>query len=367
MGHLNEGTLRRLYDEPLAVSDAERTHYAGCQTCRREFAVVAADARATGTVLAGASPEVDAAAALRRFRATENRQASPAPRRSFGTWLQSRPRAFRPLAAGLVAVAMVGVLAATGVAQNLFDLIQPTSVAVVPISSTDLRALPDLSRFGTTTVSGGKSESVAGAAAAAAVTGFAVPKAGSLPSGVGQGPKYTVMPTSTGTFTFNAEMARAEAAREGKTIPAMPAGMDGSTLIVTVGPAVLELYGDIPQDGSQKVGQILAIGKMQAPRVQSTGVTLAQLEGYLAAMPGVSPQLAAQIKAIGDPSATLPIPVPVDRASAQQVTVQGVQGIAIGDSTGLGSGVIWIKDGFVYGVAGTFTQDQVLAVANSLA
>ena len=77
-------------------------------------------------------------------------------------------------------------------------------------------------------------------------------------------------------------------------------------------------------------------------------------------------QLAAQIRAIKDPSSTLPVPIPVDMATSKKVTVQGVEGIFVGDSTGLGSAVIWQKDGIVYGVAGTLTEQQVLAVANSL-
>jgi hypothetical protein len=48
------------------------------------------------------------------------------------------------------------------------------------------------------------------------------------------------------------------------------------------------------------------------------------------------------------------------------VQVQGVPGYAVGDNTGLGSGVIWEKGGIIYGVAGTLSQDAVLSVANSL-
>ena len=56
----------------------------------------------------------------------------------------------------------------------------------------------------------------------------------------------------------------------------------------------------------------------------------------------------------------------IKAATSKKVSVQGVEGIFVGDSTGLGSAVIWQKDGIVYGVAGTLTEQQVLAVANSL-
>jgi hypothetical protein len=48
------------------------------------------------------------------------------------------------------------------------------------------------------------------------------------------------------------------------------------------------------------------------------------------------------------------------------VSVHGVTGLFIGDSTGLGSAVIWQQNGLVYIVGGTLTEAEVLAVANSL-
>jgi hypothetical protein len=99
--------------------------------------------------------------------------------------------------------------------------------------------------------------------------------------------------------------------------------------------------------------------------VTSTGVSVTQLEDYLLQQPGISPQLAADIKAIGDPTHTLPIPVPVQYATSSDVTVQGVQGVALGDNTGAGAAVIWIK-GNVFFVGGTLKQSQLLTIANQL-
>jgi len=46
--------------------------------------------------------------------------------------------------------------------------------------------------------------------------------------------------------------------------------------------------------------------------------------------------------------------------------VQNVDGLALGDNTGLGAGVIWIKGNTVYAVAGTLKQSQILVIANNL-
>ena len=126
---------------------------------------------------------------------------------------------------------------------------------------------------------------------------------------------------------------------------------------MVTGRAALQREGDIPS---------LVVAEAAQPRITSTGASVKEIEDYLLAQPGVSPQLASEIRAIGDPSTTLPIPIPMERATAQTVQVQGVSGLAVGDNTGLGSGVIWEKDGVVYGVAGALPESQILTIANSL-
>ena len=150
--------------------------------------------------------------------------------------------------------------------------------------------------------------------------------------------------------------------------------MDGSKLFITGGPAVVTFYSDstAPTGATGATGASpfsgmpkLIVAQGRPPVVQSDGVTVDELR-LSARAARYLPQLAAQIRAIKDPSTTLPVPIPVDMATSKKVTVQGVEGIFVGDSTGLGSAVIWQKDGIVYGVAGTLTEQQVLAVANSL-
>ncbi len=110
----------------------------------------------------------------------------------------------------------------------------------------------------------------------------------------------------------------------------------------------------------------LVVVQMRVPTVASDGVSLDALRAYLLAQPGVSPQLAAQIRAISDPAHTLPVPVPAGQASTKNVKVRGTDGLFVGDSTGLGSGVVWRSGEFVFGVAGTLTESELLAVAGSL-
>lgn len=139
----------------------------------------------------------------------------------------------------------------------------------------------------------------------------------------------------------------------------MPARINGSTLQVTVGTAVAATYGtgELPD---------LVVGQMAAPKIMSTGVTVQELENYVLSLPDVPSTLATQLRSLGDPTTTLPLPIPVDMAQSQKVSVQGVEGVAIGDQTGAGSVVIWEKNGMIYGVGGPLKESDVLATANSL-
>ncbi len=58
--------------------------------------------------------------------------------------------------------------------------------------------------------------------------------------------------------------------------------------------------------------------------------------------------------------------MPIQYATSTQVQVQGVQGVALGDNTGLGAAVIWIKGGSVFFVGGSVKQDEALSIANHL-
>ncbi|HEX6488943.1 MAG TPA: hypothetical protein VF137_08765 [Candidatus Dormibacteraeota bacterium] len=353
MKHLEDGALRRLYDDPLAVSDAERAHFARCAECGERFDTVAADARRAAALLEVTPATVDVGPAL----ATAKRPRQPV-KVAFQRRLPWRPA----LAGGLAAAAIVAV-AVTGAAQQLFTIAQPSQIAVVPVTTSELQAMPDLSQFGTVSWNGRPDlTTVADAAAAATAAGFAAPPAVTPPAGAPATPTYGVIAASTATFTFSAAKAQAWAAVHNVTLPVMPASMDGASLELNVGPAIVELFGTPGQQGLPE----LAVGKMRAPTLQSTGPSVKEIEDYLLSVPGFPAGLAAQLRAIGDPTTTLPLPVPVNRVTTQQVTINGVTGTAIGDDTGLGAGVIWVTHGFVYGVAGTVSQDQVTTIAESV-
>jgi hypothetical protein len=242
-----------------------------------------------------------------------------------------------------------------------------------------LQSLPNLSAYGT--MSGGPvrlgKSSVAGheqgsralqtrsAAQAAALAGTSLHEPGWLPSGVPSTLSYQVMPASTATFTYSAAKVRASAAATGKALPPMPPSLDGSSIRATVGPVVMTTYGSVSIHRKDAVPDLVIL-QAPAPSVASTGASVQQILDYLLAQPGISPALVTEIKAIGDPTSTLPIPIPIDLATAQSVQINGASGLAIGDNTRVGSGVVWEQDGMVYGVAGGMPESDILAIARSL-
>lgn len=367
MAHLTDGTIRRLVDDPESIPAADARHFEGCTECQARKAAAVEDSAAIATLLAVPEAKLDMGAALQRVRS------APDAKPRFGFRLPLMRPMSRPLMLGFAA-ALAGVaLLATVVANDLKLGYSPSSVTAVPITYADMQSLSQLSAYGSVTwTTQPQLQLVNSAAEAESLTGLKPPTASSLPAGVSTHITYAAMTQAVAVFTFNASQASAAAAAGGKSLPALPAGLDGAQLTVTVGPAVGEVYGTLqaPSSSTKSITAAdlpqLVVIESNAPSVTSTQVTPAELEGYLLKLPGLSPELTAAIKAIGNPSSTLPIPIPIQYATSTNVTVNGNPGVALGDNTGLGSGVIWVQHGELYAVAGTVKQSDVLNIANNL-
>jgi len=299
----------------------------------------------------------DAGAALGRLR-ERARAAGPSVRSSGTASFRAPLKWAGAAAAALVVAAALGV---TGVADSIFQIFEAKQFTAVNVAPGDLRTLEQLGAFGTLTWSQQPTpHQVASAAAASAATGIGAPTV-TVPARVSDPAAYAVLDRTTATFTFDAAKAAASAAKIGRTMAPMPARIDGSTLIFVGGPAIVVTYGT----GTGAPGVAVVVAK--TPTISSDRASIADIQGYLLAQPGISPELAAQIRGINDAASTLPLPIPVGRAATKPVTVHGVaNGLFVGDSTGLGSGVIWQQNGLVYLVGGTLTESETLAVANSL-
>ena len=369
MRHLNDGTLRRIVDEPLAMTAADQAHFDGCPECKARFARIAQGARSMAALLTVPAFDPDAAAALASVRTRIVRDEAARPPRWYERWIDRSTPRLRPLATPAIAVLLAAVLisgvAATGVMGRLIRVFQPSQIVAVQVSPSSGIAFNVLLDYGQVKwlPDAPKAQPVADGATAHALSGLPVLMPASMPTGVSGAVSYAVVSQATGSLTFDAARLTASAAKAGVRISPMPAAINGSTLVVSGGPALVEAWG---LSGTQGQAQIptLVIAQTRVPTVDSSGATTAQLEDYLLSQPGVPPDLAAQIKAIKDPSTTLPIPIPKGFATTETKQINGVQYLVI--KTALGAGVVWVKNGVIYAVGGQLTPDQVVAIATSL-
>jgi hypothetical protein len=367
--HLNDGTLRRIYDEPLALTAAEQAHFDACTECKTAFGAIANTARAATALLIVPEFEPQATAALPRVLKRIRAEEAARPRRWYERWLDHNSPRLRPMAtpaiAVLVAAALVTGVAVTGTAQSLFRVFEPAQIAPVQVSPSEFAASSALLDYGDVKwlPEAPKLQQLGDASTAAAQSGLPVLMPDALPKGVSGPVSFGVVSHATGSLKFNAQRLRASAAKAGVQVNPMPSSIDGSTLIVNGGPALVEVWGISGTAGEPGI-PTLVIAQTRIPTVDSSGATTAQLEDYLLSQPGVPPELAAQIKAIKDPSTTLPIPIPKGLATTESRQVNGAPAVLI--KAVLGTGVVWVRNGVIYAVGGQLTPDQVLAIATTL-
>ncbi len=391
MLHLPHELLRRYCDEADALLTSEKEHLLGCERCRAAYERVASNAQYARSALGTGEPKVDTAVALHRVQRsghsslTAALKAPASPR-----WFQLRGWHVA-VAASLMLALTIGFSSLSTYAGSFLAIFEPHQFAPVAISRTDmaqLQGLPNLEAFGTMNAPSGRLR----------VSTFSGPYDASryvrqrvlwpryLPPQIPRNTTFRVSDARTARFTFNAATARASASLKRAALPPMPPRIDGSTLQAIIGPVVISVYGNLPENMRTRAEEVrthraprrmdvqhfripeevVSIVQAPAPRIYSTGATVSEIEQYLLVQPGVSANLAAQIRAIGNPTTTLPIPIPMDRAIAHNVLVQGVTGLAVGDNTGVGSAVIWERSGIVYGVMAPLAVRETLAIANSL-
>jgi hypothetical protein len=344
--HLNDGALRRLYDEPLALEEETRAHYNDCAECQARFGAVADDARQTAALLAVPGATVDAEAALRQ---SKSRPVGAPPRlqlpalRSFG-WR-------KPAAAGLLAAALVATLAFTPLAQTVQKAFEPTAVKPVTVNEADM-------------------QEAATAQEASQQSGLPVLKVKSgLPDKFAQAPlSYGSVGQLGGTVVFTNKA---------------PSKLHGTTMTVQAGPGQAIVYGDVsramtagkqarsPQEAASAVGPMLTVIEMRAPKVTTSGASAATIKRVLLDQKGLSPTVREAIRSFDDPKGTLPLPIPADYATSRpSQPVHGAATTFVGDNTGLGAALIWVnpKTHIVYAIAGLgVTETDLLGVANGLA
>lgn len=357
MQHDDDETLRRSLEDDRPSGDA---HWQYCPQCRARRDEMLANATLAKRILEGTEPAVDVAAAYERA----------VMRGSSTAW--SWPRGLSGLA---VAAAVVLVLFFTPLgsrALQFLTIFEPQQFAPVAITDRDarqMRLIPYLRTFGILRSQRSQERQVADLVAARDLLDFSPRALPSVPVTLRNPVGYVVLPPSIVTYTFSAAKTRAYELRYRRALPPMPPGLDGTIVRVETGWALVTTYGNMPKDfrsAGHRFAEALVFAQARVPRATSTGASIATLENYLLSMPNVPPDVAQQLRAITDPQTTLPVPFRIDRQQAANVDVDGVRGLSIGDQTGLGSSIMWQKNGIIYFVAGPLKQSDILDLANTL-
>jgi hypothetical protein len=359
MHHVPSPVLRRLMDEPLAVPDLARRHLAGCGRCQAQSTEIDRDAALAARVL-GAPPEIadiDLEWILLQHRLSGHGAAQRPARRI--------PRRLVNVSVGAGTAVVAGVLAVGAAAAAVLTTVYaPTQVAPVRVNANDLQAIESITGIGRLSgglqpsgstqlafgelswTTAGRTQQVSSLASASAMTHLAFPTPATLPSGVGAISRIMVQPQVTATVRFSQSAGPAVA---------------GSTLEITVGPAIAVQYGGTSGRNSLTT---LAIVATRRPVASSAGATASQLETFLLRRPGLPAGLAQELRLLG--STTLPVPVPSGMWELRE-HIGGAPAVLVTDPDGFASGVIWeSRDGVVHAVGGLLDKEDVLNVARQI-
>ncbi len=370
MRHATEGELRRLYDEPLAIPDRTAGHVARCRRCSARQVGIAQVTERSARLLSSPQLVPDVDAAWTRLERKMRRPDDTSPDR-VGVSASVPRRHLRfvkvPVRSGLVIAAAGVVVAGAAAAVIVTTTSGPTHPAPVSLSQSDLQDVADFMGLGDSHVIGGFSTTsgshsfpfgtikwsssgparpVASLAQASAEAGFPVSLPSRLPAGVARSARFVVQPMVRATVIFSSTAT----------------GVAGSSVTLGAGPAVLVEYGsasgiDVPT---------LAVLTMPRPTAVSSGATMSEIEAFLLRQPGIPPELAEEVRLLGDLGTSLPVPVP-QGASVRSVQVGGSPGVLVADDSDAAAGVIWENvGGTIHVVAGILDPQDVLNVADQI-
>jgi hypothetical protein len=360
MRHPSDGTLRRLLDEPVGVSDPDREHVADCPVCLSGLAAAQEDAAASAAAL-GAPPlgdlDVDAAWHRLSLAAADDAPAQVvplAPRRR-------RRGALRSPAVAAVGVVALVAAAGAAAAADWLQVFRTERLEAVTITQADLVQLPDLTAYGTVeVVEEPEVGVVADVETAEEESGIDVLEVDELPRGVDDRSTLSVGSQLRAEFTFSAEQAAQAAQEAGEALPPPPAGLDGSRFRLVAGPGVAQVWSaDSGLPG-------LVVARAAAPTAFSSGVPFDTARDYLLDLPGMPEEVARQLQGYSADGTTLPLPVPADEATASETDVDGVPATLLRSRDGAFTAVVWVDEGVVTAVAGSLSDDEVLSVARGL-
>jgi len=228
----------------------------------------------------------------------------------------------------------------------------------------------DLQSFGDVNINSGNLDNIQNPTQAqvAQYLNFKLLLPGHLPPGVSHAMQFSLINSENGTFTFNAAKARTYLAQTGQSSVSIPSQLNGATYTITLSPGVIINYGNKCQGPGQcSGGKQFYIGEIPSPVIQATGkASLKDLRDFALSLPNLSSGARLLLQDVNLNSGVVPLPIP-PQIQAQQVAINGTQGVLITDSSLSLGALVWQTNGIIYGIGGAINDSaQLLDSANSL-
>jgi Putative zinc-finger len=385
--HLSPGEIQAYHDRQLDDDALRRTeaHLAECPRCQSAAQAALAQSRQIGARLGSLQPTqskpMSTTAAHARLEARLQY-----PKEPITMWSKFTSRISRPAWIGLALVAVLAISLAfspvQAIANSFLKLFRVEQVRVVSVDTEQLAGemqqssqLDGLFSKSVKVEKGGEPQEVSSAEEAGAQLGMPV----RLPAALQGQPKIMVQPGGSVTFTIDLALMRAVLQDMNRGDIQLPDSLDGAVVKLDMPAGVAALYGDCKVEQPPVSGpdgpapadlpNCTSFFQMPSPSIDAPpDLNVTQMgEIYLQVL-GMTPEEAASFASSVDWTSTFVIPVPRDRASYQEVQVDGVTGTLIQhrDNGGRAYLLLWVKDGVVYALGGPGKGDDALQIAASL-
>jgi hypothetical protein len=277
---------------------------------------------------------------------------------------------------------------ARALASQLLDLFRVQQVAVVPVDVTGIGQLNGndalakqisqlISNSTTITKEPGDPVEANDTNQASELAGFTVrAPAGMEPS--------RIRVTSGGAFTLTVDRAKAQALLEGagRNDLVLPESIDGAEISVDIPSGVSLAYGtcpspdkhdddpDRPGARAQDYADCVLFAQIPSPTVTAPpSIDVPQLAQIALEFTGMTSEDAKALTESIDWTSTLVIPIPRNDSTYEEISVDGVTGTLIQQSSGSDPEylLLWVKDGIIYAISGLSSDAQrAIEMANSL-
>jgi len=361
----SEGTLRRFVDDD---SDAAvRQHLAMCPRCRERFEELRRNARLVVQALAALENETPVPALRGRV---ERRKEAPPMRRL--------RLAGSAVATALAVALVIWLLPVGALADQLVQRFRIQQFAAITIPAETIQSLSqqfgnvteeeratlhqqlsDAFHFTPTSTEEGVRE-VSSLDDVTAHLGRRPLVPSTLPENFNDvPPRYLIGDPRHQEVTVDVAQVQEALGRLGLSFASLP---DPSvTPTVTVALTVPASAAQIWQIGDE---QALVVAELESPTLDlPREIDPELLREDLLMLPGLPPDVVAQIRAVRDWRQTLIVPLP-ENATSRTVSLRGTSGLLIESPDG--AAVLWQERGILHVVGGNVSADQALTVARSL-